>query len=118
MKELQQYSFVCAPSFAQVAVLNAVEDEPTEQLSRFKARRDLVYGGLREKFDVARPQGAFYIMPKVADDDATAFVEEAIRRNVLIIPGSVFSSRTTHVRLSYATSEEAIRAGLKILREI
>jgi aspartate aminotransferase/aminotransferase len=118
MKELQQYSFVCAPSFAQVAVIDAVEDGPDEHLARFKARRDLIYEGLREKFEVARPRGAFYIMPKVASDDAAAFVEEAIRRNVLIIPGSVFSSRGTHVRLSYATSEDAIREGLKILREI
>jgi aspartate aminotransferase/aminotransferase len=118
MKELQQYSFVCAPSFAQIAVVGAVEEGPDEHLARFKTRRDLIYEGLREKFEVARPQGAFYIMPRVASDDATAFVEDAIRRNVLIIPGSVFSSRATHIRLSYATSEDAIRAGLKILTEI
>jgi aspartate aminotransferase/aminotransferase len=118
MKELQQYSFVCAPSFAQIAVIGAVDEGPDEHLARFKARRDLIFEGLREKFEVACPLGAFYIMPKVASDDATAFVEEAIRRNVLIIPGGVFSSRGTHVRLSYATSEEAIRAGVKILREI
>jgi aspartate aminotransferase/aminotransferase len=118
MKELQQYSFVCAPSFAQVAVIGAVDDEPVEQLPRFRARRDLIYAGLSEKFDVALPQGAFYVMPRVAEVDATAFVEEAIQRNVLIIPGSVFSSRATHIRISYATSEDAIRAGVKILREI
>jgi aspartate aminotransferase/aminotransferase len=67
---------------------------------------------------VVKPRGAFYIMPKVAADDASAFVDEAIRRNVLIIPGAIFSSRATHARLSYATSEEAIRAGVEILRSI
>ncbi len=118
MKELQQYSFVCAPSFAQVAVLGAVETGPTEQMPRFKSRRDLVFEGLRERFEVERPQGAFYIMPRVAETDATAFVEEAIRRNVLIIPGNIFSARATHIRISYATSEAAIREGLKILCEI
>jgi aspartate aminotransferase/aminotransferase len=118
MKELQQYSFVCAPSFAQIAVIGAVEDGPDDHLARFKTRRDLIYEGLRERFEVTQPQGAFYIMPKVASDDAATFVEEAIRRNVLIIPGSVFSSRATHIRLSYATSEDAIRAGLKVLTEI
>ncbi len=118
MKELQQYSFVCAPSFAQMAVIGALDDGPLPELARFQRRRDLMYEGLRERFDVSKPNGAFYIMPRVADDDATAFVEEAIRRNVLIIPGGIFSSRATHIRISYATSEEAIREGVRILTGI
>ena len=115
MKELQQYSFVCAPSFAQYAVLTALDDEPNEHIARFQKRRDLVYDGLRERFEVAKPRGAFYIMPRVSDEDATAFVEKAIANNVLIIPGSIFSARRTHVRISYATSEESIREGVRVL---
>jgi aspartate/methionine/tyrosine aminotransferase len=118
MKELQQYSFVCAPSFAQVAVLTALREGPSDQVAAYQRRRNLVYEGLRERFAVAKPGGAFYLMPQVAADDATAFVEEAIRRNVLIIPGAVFSQRRTHVRLSYATSEAALREGVRILNEI
>ena len=118
MKELQQYTFVCAPSFAQVAVVEAIDEGPTDYLPRFRERRDLVFAGLKDRFEVTRPTGAFYIMPKVADDDATEFVEEAIRNNVLIIPGSVFSSRTTHVRISYATTETAIRDGVRILSSV
>ncbi|MGH7863069.1 MAG: pyridoxal phosphate-dependent aminotransferase, partial [Candidatus Dormibacteraceae bacterium] len=100
MKELQQYSFVCAPSFAQVAVLTALKSGPTDQIPAYQRRRDLMYEGLRERFPVTRPRGAFYIMPRVSDDDATPFVEEAIRHNVLLIPASVFSARRTHVRIS------------------
>ena len=118
MKELQQYSFVCAPSFAQVAAITALEYDPTEQIQVYQRRRDLVYEGLRELFAVSKPQGAFYIMPRVSDEDATAFCEEAIRNNVLIIPSHVFSSRRTHVRISYATSEQSIRDGVDILNRI
>jgi aspartate/methionine/tyrosine aminotransferase len=118
MKELQQYTFVCAPSFAQVAVVEALDEGPVEYLPRFRERRDLVYAGLKDRFEVARPTGAFYIMPKVAEVDASEFVDEAIRNNVLIIPGSVFSSRATHVRISYATSETAIRDGVRILASV
>jgi aspartate aminotransferase/aminotransferase len=118
MKELQQYTFVCAPSFAQVAVVQALDDGPTEFLPRFVERRNLIFAGLSERFEVTRPTGAFYIMPRVADSDATEFVDEAIRQNVLLIPGSVFSSRATHVRISYATSETAIRDGVKILASV
>jgi aspartate/methionine/tyrosine aminotransferase len=57
-------------------------------------------------------------MPKVSESDAAPFVEEAIRQNVLIIPSSVFSKRGTHVRISYATSEANLEAGLRILRSI
>jgi aspartate aminotransferase/aminotransferase len=37
---------------------------------------------------------------------------------VLVIPGNVFSSRNTHFRLSYATSDEKLRQGLDILVKI
>lgn len=57
-------------------------------------------------------------MPKVDDRDASAFVERAIANNVLLIPGGVFSQRTTHVRLSYAIPETRIRAGVEILTSL
>lgn len=117
MKELQQYSFVCAPSFAQVAVLAALDAGPAAPVATYQRRRDLVYEGLRERFEVVKPQGAFYIMPKIDSADATAFVEQAIRNRVLLIPGSIFSSRGTHARISYATSEEHLREGIRILQE-
>jgi aspartate/methionine/tyrosine aminotransferase len=117
-KELQQYTFVCAPSFAQVAAITALAIGPSDEVQAYARRRDLIYDGLRESFEVTRPQGAFYIMPRVAATDATAFVERAIANNVLLIPGSVFSTRTTHVRLSFATSEEQIERGVEVLREL
>ena len=118
MKELQQYTFVCAPSFAQVAAITALETGPAEEVAGYARRRDLIYDGLRRRFEVVKPQGAFYVMPRVDDVDATAFVERAIAQNVLVIPGSVFSSRRTHVRLSFATSEEQIVRGVEILTRL
>ena len=46
------------------------------------------------------------------------FVNKAIERNVLIIPGNVFSSRDTHFRLSYATTDAKLDQGIAILREL
>ncbi|MBI2940312.1 MAG: pyridoxal phosphate-dependent aminotransferase [Chloroflexi bacterium] len=115
MKELQQYTFVCAPSPAQAAALVALDLGPADGVRTYQRRRDLMYEGLRRRFDVTRPQGAFYIMPRVDESDATPFVERAIASNVLLIPGSVFSQRKTHVRLSFATSEEKIQRGVEIL---
>lgn len=118
MKELQQYTFVCAPAPAQHAALTALELGPSEAVQTYQQRRDLIYEGLRKRFEVTRPQGAFYIMPRVSDEDAIRFVERAIAQNVLLIPGSVFSTRGTHVRLSFATSEEKIRQGIEVLNSL
>jgi aspartate/methionine/tyrosine aminotransferase len=118
MKELQQYTFVCAPSFAQEAALVALDVDTSEHVRAYERRRDLIYDGLRQRFEVVKPEGAFYIMPKVDERDAAEFVERAIAANVLLIPGSVFSARATHVRLSYAVPEERIRQGIEILTRL
>jgi aspartate aminotransferase/aminotransferase len=118
MKELQQYTFVCAPSFAQEAALVAFDVDTSEHVRAYQRRRDLIYDGLRRRFEVVRPQGAFYVMPKVDPHDAGPFVERAIEANVLTIPGSVFSARATHIRLSYAVPEEQIARGVEILSRL
>jgi aspartate/methionine/tyrosine aminotransferase len=118
MKELQQYTFVCAPSFAQEAALVALDVDTSEHVRAYQRRRDMIYDGLRRRFEVVKPEGAFYIMPKVDERDAAEFVERAIAANVLLIPGSVFSARATHVRISYAVSEERIAQGVETLTRL
>ncbi len=46
------------------------------------------------------------------------FVAEAIRHNLLIIPGNVFSRRDTHFRISYAVDDATLRRGLDVLRHL
>ncbi|MCH8153481.1 MAG: hypothetical protein IH830_14045 [Planctomycetes bacterium] len=71
--------------------------------------------------ELTHPGGAFYVFAKIparVGGCATDFVERAIRRNVLVIPGNVFSRRDTHFRLSYAASDTTLQAGLQILAEL
>ena len=49
---------------------------------------------------------------------ATEFSELAIDRNVIVIPGNVFSQRDTHFRISIAADEERLAQGLSILSEL
>jgi aspartate aminotransferase len=118
MKELQQYTFVCAPSFAQEAAIVALDVDTSGEVVEYRRRRDAVYDGLKARFEVVKPRGAFYVMPKVDEVDAAGFVERAIENNVLLIPGSVFSQRATHVRMSYALPVERIREGVEILNRL
>ncbi|MFQ5463374.1 MAG: pyridoxal phosphate-dependent aminotransferase [Phycisphaerae bacterium] len=120
MAKLQQYTFVCAPHPAQLGALAAMETDMSEQIARYKAKRDLVCNELYESFSFTRPSGGFYVFPKVpaAYPNATAFSDEAVKRNLLVIPGEVFSQRDTHFRISYAASDETIRRGCAVLREL
>jgi aspartate aminotransferase/aminotransferase len=116
MTKLQQYTFVCPPSPLQWAALKAMDVDMRPHVDAYRTKRDIVYGALSSKFEVERPGGAFYIFPKApAGVSASDFVARAIDRNVLVIPGNVFSERDTHFRISYATSDEKLKQGCEIL---
>jgi len=116
MTKLQQYTFVCAPSPMQYAALKALDVPMRDAVEAYRRKRDLVYGRLSGKFQIARPQGAFYVFPQAPGGQrGSDFVAKAIQRNVLMIPGNVFSERDTHFRISYAASDEKLEKGCEIL---
>jgi aspartate aminotransferase/aminotransferase len=115
MAKIQQYTFVCAPTPFQKAAIAALDYDVSESIDKYRRKRDLIYEGLKEKFEFVRPGGAFYAFVKAPGGKGTEFVEKAIKNNVLIIPGNVFSEKDTHFRISYATSDEKIQQGVEIL---
>ena len=118
MTKIQQYTFVCAPTPFQKAAVAAMDYDVSDFVQAYRSKRDLLYEGLKGAFELVKPGGAFYAFVKVPGGGATEFVEKAIRNNVLIIPGKVFSEKDTHFRISYATSDEKIRQGVEILRSL
>jgi aspartate/methionine/tyrosine aminotransferase len=118
MIKIQQYSFVCAPSIAQKMGLAALDLPPDRAIEDYRQKRDIIYDGLRDKFNVVKPNGAFYIFPEAPGGDGEEFVREAIRNNVLIIPGNVFSEKNTHFRISFAAEDDVLRQGVKILNSL
>jgi aspartate aminotransferase/aminotransferase len=119
MTKLQQYTYVCAPSPLQYAAVAALDLDMTRHVADYRTKRDIAFDTLSKKFDVVKPEGAFYIFPKApAGLTASAFVEQAIANNVLVIPGNVFSERDTHFRISYATTDDKLRQGCEILNRL
>ena len=118
MITLQQYTFSSVNSFAQKAALKALDLNVNDYIARYKKKRDIVYEGVKKKYRVQKPLGAFYIFPEVPGGNGEAFVEKAIQNNLFIIPGSVFSKRNTHVRISFAASEETLLRGIEVLNRI
>lgn len=117
---LQQYTFVCAPHPLQYAALAALEVDMSAYVATYRQRRDRVVSGLEEAgYSVTRPGGAFYVFPQVPGGSTGGeFVARAIEKELLIIPGSVFSRRDTHFRISYAASEATIERGLAVLGKL
>jgi aspartate aminotransferase len=118
MTKIQQYTFVCAPTPFQKAAIAALDYDVTHFVDEYRTKRDLLYNGLKDRFELIKPSGAFYAFVKAPGGSATPFVEKAIKNNVLIIPGNVFSEKDTHFRISYATSNEKIEQGVEILRTL
>jgi len=121
MAKLQQYTYVCAPSMAQAGAAAAFDLDMSEHVRAYQRKRDMVLTTLGDAAGIIHPGGAFYCFVEVPlrlGISATEFVNRTIERNVLIIPGGVFSSRDTHFRLSYATSDVKLEGGLAILRQL
>jgi aspartate aminotransferase/aminotransferase len=115
MIKLQQYTFVCAPQPVQWAGIKALEMRLEAELSQYRAKRDFMYAGLKDNFDLVRPGGAFYMFPRAPHGSATEFVTRAIEAGLLVIPGNVFSRQDTHFRLSYAADQRTLERGVDAL---
>jgi aspartate aminotransferase/aminotransferase len=118
MIKLQQFSFVCAPSIVQHAGVVAWDHDVSGIVADYRRKRDRIHEGLKEHYELSRPEGAFYAFPKAPLDSASEFVAEAIRNQLLLIPGNVFSARDTHFRLSYAADDRTLERGIEILQRL
>jgi len=118
MTKIQQYTFVCAPTPFQKAAVAALDYDVSDLVRGYARKRDLLYDGLKDKFELTKPGGAFYAFIKAPGVSGTEFVTRAIKNNVLVIPGNVFSEKDTHFRVSFATTDEKIQQGVDVLRSL
>lgn len=107
---------------AEEALGNGMNDaEPMKK--EFQKRRDVLYEGLTKLgFECVKPKGAFYIFAKIPaglEQDDTKFIYDlAEKRHVAVIAGSFFAKGGAgYIRLSYATSMDQIKEGLKRLEK-
>ncbi len=125
MKTLQQFSFVCAAAPFQHALLEAI---PKIDMRPYRAdytqKRDFVARHLHPVYGLLPPEGSFYAFPQLptgADGqpcDAAKFLQAALDHKLLIVPGSAFSGRNSHFRISFAADDATLRRGIDVLNEL
>ncbi|MCH8828100.1 MAG: aminotransferase class I/II-fold pyridoxal phosphate-dependent enzyme [Planctomycetes bacterium] len=118
MIKLQQFTFVCAPHPVQRAGLIAWDYDVSDRVGEYRGKRDFIIRELKQDFEIHGGQGAFYLFLKAPWGTGTDFVARAVERNLLIIPGNVFSERDTHFRISYAADDETLARGVDVLRQL
>jgi aspartate aminotransferase len=118
MLKIQQYTFVCAPAPFQQAAIAALDFDISSYIADYKTKRDILYNGLKDKFQMTKSAGALYAFIKAPTETGTEFVEKAIKNNVLIIPGNVFSEKDTHFRLCFTTTNDKLQKGAEILKKL
>ncbi len=108
--------FVNAPGIMQrlVARLQGV----TVDIEIYQRKRDRLYQGLLEAgFQVAKPQGAFYLFPQSPLADDVEFVRELQQYRILAVPGSGFSG-PGFFRLAYCVDDATIERSLPVFKEV
>jgi len=117
MNKLQQYTFVCAPSFAQQALDSAFDIDFSDKQEIYKKNRDYVCEELKDLYEFNKTQGAFYLfLKKPAGVDN--FNQKLINDKLLVVPGKVFSEKNDYFRLSFAVEFDTLRKGVDILKKI
>ncbi|PIR13273.1 aspartate aminotransferase [Candidatus Falkowbacteria bacterium CG11_big_fil_rev_8_21_14_0_20_39_10] len=117
MKKLQQYSFICAPSLVQAALETEMNLSLSEEIKKYKAKRDFVYENLKDKFDLNRPEGAIFAFVKIPKGKKN-FSEKLMDNKLLAVPGKVFSKKSNYFRISFAVDDKILKKGVQILRKL
>jgi len=125
LSKVQYYTLACPPTATQYAVLEGLkqgESYRKDLLETFKKRRDVAMSELSkiDGFETAPVNGAFYVFPRYAQNiPSEQFAFDILKRGVICAPGGAFGSMGEgHLRFSYANSEENIKRGLGIVREV
>ncbi len=107
---------VCAPSLWQKVIARCAKLRP--DLESYDRNRRALYDGLTALgYEVAKPDGAFYLFVKAPGGDANAFSEKAKQNDLLVVPGDGFGC-PGYFRVCYCVSHDMIIRSLPVFGEL
>ncbi len=107
---------VCAPSLWQKVIARCAHLRP--DLDSYDRNRKTLYEGLTAQgYEMAKPDGAFYLFIKAPGGDANEFSQRAKEKDLLVVPGDGFGC-PGYFRICYCVSYEKIVGSLPIFGEL
>ena len=107
---------VCAPSLWQKVIARCAGLRP--DLQAYDRNRKALYEGLTAiGYEMAKPDGAFYLFIKAPGGDANAFSEKAKEHDLLLVPGDGFGC-PGYFRICYCVSYDMIQRSLPVFRAL
>ena len=107
---------VCAPSLWQKVIARCTGLRP--DLESYDRNRRALYEGLTAMgYEMAKPDGAFYLFIKAPGGDAAAFSEKAKQKDLLVVPGDGFGC-PGYFRICYCVSFDMIQKSLPVFAQL
>lgn len=107
---------ICAPSLLQKVIARCAHLRPN--LEAYDRNRKLLYESLTAMgYEMARPDGAFYMFVKAPGGDSEAFSKKAMEKDVLLVPGDSFGC-PGYLRICYCVSYDMIQRSLPAFKAL
>ena len=107
---------VCAPSLWQKVIARCAHLRP--DLVRYDRNRQALYQSLAAMgYEMAKPDGAFYLFIKAPGGDANRFSDLAKKENLLLVPGDGFGC-PGYFRICYCVSYDMIQRSLPVFEKL
>ena len=107
---------VCAPSLLQKVIARCAKLRP--DLDAYDRNRRMLYDALTSYgYEMAKPDGAFYLFIKAPGGDSEAFSEKAKQKDLLVVPGTDFGCKE-YFRICYCVKPEMIEKSLPVFKAL
>ena len=107
---------VCAPSLMQQMITRCAHLQP--QLDTYDLHRRTLMTALKEYgYEMAKPEGAFYLFIKAPGGDDQVFYKKALEKDLLFVPGSAFGC-PGYFRLCYCVGYDTIARSLPLFKQL
>ena len=107
---------VCAPSLWQKVITRCIKLRP--DLNAYDENRRLLADSLKSYgYELAQPDGAFYLFVRAPGGSAKEFSEKAKRHDLLVVPGDDFGC-PEYFRICYCVSKTQILRSLPVFERL
>jgi aspartate/methionine/tyrosine aminotransferase len=117
---IAQNILISAPSVSQYAALEAFDYKYLEKTrNEFKKRRDFLFNELKDIFEIAKPDGAFYLWCDISkySNNSLEFANQLLKKaKVAVTPGIDFGEYNNFIRIAYTKDIKKLEIAAKRIK--